>query len=353
MRKAVILTLIIIALLLGSSGGLGAGRAYGQATTAAAAKVEFEVIEGIFHDGLGTYAELTLANELIAQSGTKQPLFETTRSELKMSRAIERLPIGHPARNVFQKEIGNMRTAAKKGAAQLLIAAGGHRVTNVRHTPREYAGAKAGDVSLELAGGARLPISVKTDKSGKVAVAEGQTPYIGAKWAERYFGISEAELHRLMSQLGFHAMEELKSDYLNVSALVARVLITSLGLEKCRVNDFSKAQVTNLNAAKHLFRQLLRYKNGNDRSRVIIFDRSSGNVKWESRLEAVDVERLTADRISFSPARPRSGHPVATEFGIRIDGRTVVSFQVKHKRGRARGSSEQYRFSDITTRLRL
>jgi hypothetical protein len=26
---------------------------------------EFEIIEGVFHDGLGTYAELTLANELI------------------------------------------------------------------------------------------------------------------------------------------------------------------------------------------------------------------------------------------------------------------------------------------------
>src|SRR5262245_41510306 len=114
LRKPVLLTLILAARLFVSGGDLIASRAYGQ-RTAAGARVDFEVIEGVFHDGLGTYAELALANELIAQSRIKQPLFETGRSELKMARAIERLPIDHPARDIFQKEIENIKTAAKNG----------------------------------------------------------------------------------------------------------------------------------------------------------------------------------------------------------------------------------------------
>jgi len=86
---------------------------------------------------------------------------------------------------------------------------------------------------------------------------------------------------------------------------------------------------------------------------VIIFDRVTSEVKWESLLDEIDIERLTAERITFLPSRPRHPHPIASEFGLKIDGTTVVSFQIKHKRGRARGTSEQYEFSDITTRLRL
>jgi hypothetical protein len=86
---------------------------------------------------------------------------------------------------------------------------------------------------------------------------------------------------------------------------------------------------------------------------VIIFDRSTGGVKWESLLDEVDIDRLILDRVSFLPSRPRGGHPIASEFGVKIDGRTVVSFQIKHKRGSARSTIHHYEFSDITTRLRL
>ena len=103
--------------------------------------------------------------------------------------------------------------------------------------------------------------------------------------------------------------------------------------------------------SKHLFRQLLRFKHGNDGSTVIIFDRENGAVQWESKLEGIDVEKLTAERISFRPSRPRGGESIASEFGVKIDGQVVVTFQVKHKRGKARGSERQFEFSDITTRL--
>lgn len=316
-------------------------------------KTEFDIIEGRFHDGLGTYAEVMLANELISLSSLKQQPFDPTRSKAKMLDAINALPLSHPSRAIYQREIANIEAGVKLGAAALLKQANGSHLSRVRHTALEYADAKAADLRLEFIDRADLPVSVKTDKSNKVAVSEGQTPHIEEKWAERYFRVSSGELNKLIADLGFASMSELKSNYLNVARLVAGVLIKKLGLTDCKPDDFSGARVTDLAALKFLLHQLVLFKSGKDRSRVIIFDRSTGEVKWESLLDEVDIDRLTVERISFLPSRPGGGHPIASEFGIKIDGRTVVSFQVKHKRGSARETSHHYEFSDITTRLRL
>jgi len=315
-------------------------------------KTDFEIIEGAFHDGLGTYAEISLANELIAIAHLSQPPFDSSHSKAKMLDAINRLPGSHASRAVFQKEIANIETATKQGAIQILDQVKPASLTRVRHTAREYADAKAGDLRLEFRGRLDLPVSVKTDKSGKVAVSEGQTPDIGAKWAERYFQVTPAELERMIVDLGFVSTSELKSHYLNVARLVAHILMLKLKLFDCQPADFSKARVGDLEAAKYLLRRLRHFKHGNDESRVIIFDRTTAEVKWESLLDEIDIEKLSVNRISFLPSRPRA-NPIASEFGVKIDGRTVVSFQIKHKRGRSRGTAHQYEFSDITTRLRI
>ncbi|MBS1786682.1 MAG: hypothetical protein JST85_03120 [Acidobacteria bacterium] len=321
-------------------------------STAKLSSAEFEIIEGIFHDGLGTFAELKLANKLIELGKINQRPFDLQTSEAKMRYAIERLTANHPARKKFEAERANVAAATERGAAELLNRSGKTPLARVLHTAKDFADAKAADLVLEFTSGARLPVSVKTEKSNKIAVAEGQTPDIQTKWAERYFQVSPAEFDSLMKELGFASLAELKSDYLNVSKLVAQILIRKLGLADCQPDDFSRARLTNLEAAKFLLRQLLRFKHGNDGSTVIIFDRENGAVTWESRLEAIDVERLTADRISFRPSRPRV-NPIASEFGIKIDGQVVVTFQIKHKRGKARGGEHQFEFSDITTRLIL
>jgi hypothetical protein len=294
-----------------------------------------------------------LANELISQSRIKQAPFDVARSKSKMLDAINRLPSSHPSRAIFQREIGNIERGVKLGAVELLKQAGGSRLTGVRHTAIEYADAKAADLRLEFNGRPDLPVSVKTDKSNKVAVVEGQTPHIEEKWAARYFQVSRDELNKMIAELGFSSVTELKANYLNVARLVADVLIRKLGLVDCRPTDFSRARVTDLGALKFLLHQLVLFKSGKDRSRVIIFDRSTGEVKWESLLDEVDIDRITAERVSFLPSRPRGGHPIASEFGIKIDGRTIVSFQIKHKRGAARTTIHHDEFSDITTRLRI
>lgn len=321
-------------------------------TVAQDAKKEFEIIEGHFHDGLGTHAELVLANALIAQARLAQPRFDLTRSYNKMTAAIASLPVAHPSRTVFQTEIANIEAAAPSGARALLERANG-TLTKVHHTAREFVEAKAGDLKLEFADRPPLPVSVKTDKSKRVAVAEGQTPDIAHKWAERYFRVSESELQAILTGLGWASLAEAKTNYLNIAQLVAQVLMQKLELKNCQPNDFSRARVGNLDAVKYLLRQLRHFKHGNDDSRVIIFDRTTGAVTWDSLLDGIAIETLTVERISFLPSRPRGGRVIGSEFGLKVDGQTIVSFQIKHKRGKARGTAAQSEFSDITTRLRL
>jgi len=330
--------------------------AYAQVSSPTARKSlekDFEVVEGVFHDGLGTFAELRLANRLIVLAKNGQRPFDLSRSEAKMRDAINRLPEAHPSRAAFDRERETIAAAADRGAKILFDRATPASLVRVHHTAKEFAGARAADLKLEFDDGTVWPVSVKTEKSNKVAVAEGQTPEIGAKWAERYFRVSPAELEAMMREQGFASMAELKSNYRNVAKLVAQVLIRRLSLVDCELADFSRARVTDLEAAKFLFRQLLKFKHGNDGSAVIVFDRTTGEVKWESRLDAIDIDRLTVERISFRPSRPRAGQPIASEFGIKVDGRVVVTFQIKHRRGTARGTARQFEFSDITTRLMI
>lgn len=341
--------LLLACLLLSQADAL---RAHASAQTPAVAKGDFDIIEGVFHDGLGTFAEIALANELIAQAHLTQAPFDASASRAKMRAAINRLPEGHLHRALFQQEIANIEAATRRGAAELLKLAAPAKLVGVRHTPREYTDAHAGDLRLEFDGRAAMPVSVKTDKSHKVAVAEGQTPDIGAKWATRYFRVAPAELDGMIRELGYNSLAELKAHYLNVARLVAHILIHKLKLADCEPTDFSRARVGDMEALKYLLRQLRHFKHGNDSSRVIIFDRATGAVKWESLLDGIDIDRLTRERVSFLPAHPRA-QAIASEFGLRVDGTTVVSFQIKHRRGRARGTVRELEFLDITTRLRI
>jgi hypothetical protein len=300
---------------------------------------------------LGTYGELILANELIRQAGLSQHPFSILGTEQKLEDAIARLPENHPRRLVFRREIANIRTAAGSAAKQLLQEAEPARLVAVRHTPQEWRQGRTGDLVLTFDGRPAEPVSVKTDKSSKAAVSEGQTPHIGPKWAERYFRVSDKEFAEIMGDLGFGSIAELKSNFLNVARFVAEVLIRKLGIVNGSPTDFTNAKPTDLDAVKYLLRQLLAYKHGGDHSRVIVLSRATGDVTWESLLDSIDVDALTLDRVSFRPSKPRKGRSIGSEFAVKVDGRAVVTFQVKHKRGTAHGTVRETEFGDITTRL--
>jgi hypothetical protein len=118
----------------------------------------------------------------------------------------------------------------------------------------------------------------------------------------------------------------------------------------CSKTDLTRARCNDLDAAKYLLKQLLSYKKGSDGSNVVILDRARGEVAGEALLDLVDVDALSLDEISFRPSIPR-GNRIGSEFGVKVSGKAVVTFQVKHKRGAAHGTDRQYEFSDITTRL--
>jgi hypothetical protein len=133
---------------------------------ASLSKTEFEIIEGIFHDGLGTFAELMLANKLIEFAQLDQTQFNISNSEAKMRDAVNRLPNIHKSRAVFEREKGNISAGTRRGAFELLNKVKPATLIRVRHVPREFAGAKAADLLLEFSDYPSLPISVKTDCDG-------------------------------------------------------------------------------------------------------------------------------------------------------------------------------------------
>lgn len=316
-------------------------------------KRDFEGIEGVFHDGLGTFAELSLANQLITLGDIAQRRFDLTFQQAKMETAIDSLPQEHPKRIAYPREIANIERAAAEAASMLLDQVARTELRGIEHVARDYAGAKGADLLLSFPNRPPLPVSVKTDKSGKAAVADGQTSEIREKWAKRYFSVSDEEFDGILLDLGFKSLPELKAHYLNVAEFVVEVMIRKLQLSNCSKTDLSYARTNNINAVKHVLSQLLVYKNGTDNSRVVILSRTSGQVIWETLLDTVDIDSLTSSEVSFRPSRPKFGRRVGSEFAVKVDGRAVVTFQVKHQRGAVHGTAREQEFRDITTRLTL
>jgi hypothetical protein len=316
-------------------------------------KTEFEKIEGRFHDGLGTYAEIVLANEIVKKYRINQQLFDYGNCIEKMDDAINRLPLNHRARSVFNDEIQNIKKGVVECANILESKFSINTPAKVLHTPNDFSNGKAADLQIIFSDNSNLLLSIKTDKSGKVAIADGQTPQIFDKWANRFFQMSRLEYDHLLSDLGYYSEDQLRKNYLNVANVVANIMICRLGIIDYEMNDFSLARSTNIDAVRYLLNQLLYYKSGSDNCQVIVIDRSTASVKWETRLDSIDISRVGLSDVSFVPSRPRHGRPISSEFGVKISGQTIVSFQIKHKRGKARDSGRRDEFSDITTRLRI
>ena len=313
-------------------------------------KSDYENVEGEFHDGLGTFAEIRLANAVITQAGLSQTLFDEAPSRLKMLAAIDRLPNDHRMKAELAVEITRIEAAAAQ-AATILLEQARAPLTRVRHTAQEYAGGNAADIVFEFADRPNEPISVKTDKSNKIAVADGQTPLIFEKWAARFFQLTESERDQILAALGATSIEALKANYLEVAAFVQAVILLKLRVQGDRPGDLRDARPTDLDAVKHLLKQLLAYTHGKDASRVVILSRSTGEVTWETVLDTVDVDTLTLDRVSFRPSVAKPGYAQSSEYALKVDGQAVVTFQIKHRRGGSFTPEQRRRFTDITTRV--
>lgn len=316
-------------------------------------KRDFEGIEGVFHDGLGTFAELSLANQLITLGDIAQRRFDLTFQQAKMETAIDSLPQEHPKRIAYPREIANIERAAAEAASMLLDQVARTELRGIEHVARDYAGAKGADLLLSFPNRPPLPGSVKTDKSGRQRSRTDRPRRFARSGPRDTSRLVTRNSTASCSTWASSRLPELKAHYLNVAEFVVEVMIRKLQLSNCSKTDLSYARTNNINAVKHVLSQLLVYKNGTDNSRVVILSRTSGQVIWETLLDTVDIDSLTSSEVSFRPSRPKFGRRVGSEFAVKVDGRAVVTFQVKHQRGAVHGTAREQEFRDITTRLTL
>ena len=317
---------------------------------------DYEKLEGTFHDALGTFFEIVVHTALINQFRLGQETLGVDRYERSMAECIESLKAEGDDRAAMLREEQVRVAGCGPRAVQELMSRPellGQTVVAVEHTASDYVDGKACDIQIELASGRKAPVSLKTDKSGKVALADiGQTGLEKACLA--FYGVDESGLRRLAELELQSSLEDVKTSYYNASDLFRRVMIETLEIEAVDVNDFSVARATNTAAVRHLLGTVKGALHGSDESTLLIVDRSTGLLSAATCMDTIDPECVSADDISFTPGIPKDGKPVGTTIGIKLCGpdggksMTLFDHQVKHQRGKNKSDA----FRDVTTRVK-
>lgn len=315
------------------------GKALGAGMVGA---TEYERIEGSFHDALGTLAELLLINELVTLCRLPERHDETPMRD-RIDGALARLG-SDPRRRMLQREVLNIEQAVREAAQGLLRSRPDLHPSEVGHTAREYAGGAASDVVVQWVDGEVTRVSVKTDKSGRVALAGvGQTSV--ENWAKALYGFDAVALDALSRSRTGTSLEDAKHDYQDVAHLAQHVVIEALGVESVVINDWSAARATNGAAVRQLLSAVRRYLSGSDDAVTLILDRQTGRASSATVMDELEIRGLDPARLSFTPCRPK--YRFGTTLGIKLDGKKLFDHQVKRQRG-ARPSD---RFRDVTTRV--
>lgn len=303
---------------------------------------EYERIEGSFHDALGTLAELLLINELVTL-GSLRGSHDEAPMRARIDGALERLG-SDPRRKMLEGEVRNIERAVQEAAQGLLRSRSDLQLSGVDHSAREYAGGAASDVIVKWVDGELTRVSVKTDKSGRVALAGvGQTSV--ENWASALYGIDAVALDALARSRTGMSLEDAKHDYQDVAHLAQHVVIEALGVESVVINDWSAARATNGSAVVQLLSAVRRHLSGSDEAVTLILDRQTGRASSETVMDELEIRGLDPSRMSFTPCRPK--YRFGTTLGIKLDGKKLFDHQVKRQRG-ARPSD---RFRDVTTRV--
>ncbi|MDP2104320.1 MAG: hypothetical protein Q8K26_05360, partial [Candidatus Gracilibacteria bacterium] len=250
----------------------------------------------------------------------------------------------------FELEKNNIISGSDKAFEIIREIIGDVGVLKVVASAQEYRQGNARDVYIELSNNETLNFSLKTDKSGKIALFEGQTSDIFEKVYKRYFNLS-IEAYENIKLLLFNTIDEyiIFEKFDNVAGLTQQVFINQLGLINGDVglNNLGNALATNDINLKYLIRQLMRYERSDDNSIVIGVNRLTGDLLGKTLIDNVDFDNFNLSDFTFLPCKPRK-YRFGTEPGIKYKGKAIVSFQAKHKRGR----NPSLKFSDITIRLK-
>ena len=314
-------------------------------------KIIYEKIEGIFHDWLWTYFELLVVDSLIDYFWLTQEKTDKTEALRKIEEAKKLYMNFFPNNEYkinFDLEVQNIEEASSKIWDYIKGLLPSNKVIKINHSAQDFRKGNARDVFIEFENWKTLNLSLKVDKSWKVALFDGQTPDIFNKVYNRYFNLTKEDYKELKNSLFWTTDEKIIfEDFQNVALLTQQVIIKQLWLKNAKINDFSQAKITNKDNLKYLIHQLKRYKNSDDNSIVIIADRIKGKLGGITILDEINENFLDLNDFSFTPTKPRS-YTYATEPWIKFKWKTFVSFQVKHKRWK----QSSKKFWDITIRLR-
>ena len=303
---------------------------------------EYERIEGSFHDALGTLAELMLINDLTGRAGLPGDHDEGPMRS-RIADALARLG-DDPRRGMLEGEVLNIERAVGDAAGALLSSRPAGRIQSVTHTARDYAGGAASDVLIRWDDGEDTRVSVKTDKSGRVALAGvGQTSV--ENWAQAFYGIDAVALDALARSRTGMSLAVAKNDYQDVAHLAQHVIIEALSVESVVINDWSAARATDGDAVVRLLSAVRRHLSGADDAVTLILDRRTGHASSATVIDELEIRGLDPSRLSFTPCRPR--YRYGTTVGIKLDGKKLFDHQVK----RQRGANPSDRFRDVTTRV--
>lgn len=313
-------------------------------------KVIYEKIEWIFHDGLWTYFELLLFDKI--NEFYSLWLDETNKEATiwKMEHWIELYNIffeNNEYKVDFKQEIDNIEKWAFFSLEKIKEKIRDEKISNLTHSAQDYSNWNARDIYITLESWEDLNFSLKTDKSWKVAISDGQTPKIFEKVYNRYFDLS-AEDYEVLKLEHFQTTDEkvIFEDFQNVALLTQIVLLKQFDLEDAEVNNFKTARIKNVWVLEYFIEQLKIHKNWKDNASVLFVDRLSWEVGFESILD--NIFDINVEDFSFTPTTPRS-YKYATEPWIKYKWKTFISFQTKHKRGK----NPSDKFQDITIRLRV
>ena len=144
-----------------------------------------------------------------------------------------------------------------------------------------------------------------------MAISDGQTPKIFEKVYNRYFNLNQIDYDIIKLEL-FKTTDEsiIKKDFQNIALLTQTILIKQFNMQNAEINNFKYSTINNLENFQYFISQLKKYKNGKDDASVLLVNRTTGEIGFESILdEIIDIK---IEDISFTPTIPRS-YTYATE----------------------------------------
>lgn len=320
-------------------------------------KIIYEQVEWIFHDLLWTLFEYLVHNELISKYSTKQEKIDISKSIASLKSCAELYSLFFK-KNEFKinyySQIENIAQWAKNTLWIIETYIKNKKISEVKHSPRDWNNLdenerKVRDVYVILEDKQNINISLKTDKSWKMAVWDWQTAKIQEKVYSRYFNLSYDAYDELKIRLFWTKDEKIIfNNFQNIAYLTQEVIIQQFWLINAEVNNLIKAEITNIDTLKHCIKQLKIYKNWKDNSIVLVVNRLTWVVTQESMLDTINVDTLISTDFSFTRCKPKKDK-YGVEPTIKYKKRAFVSFQSKP----TRWNNPSEKFSDITTRLRI